>query len=293
VSRFGFIQAEKARYPVALLCRVLAVSSAGYYAWAKRGVSARVQANATLLERIRLVHSQSRGTYGAPRVRAILAAEGQRSGCKRITRLMRSAGLQGSVRRRKHPQTTVVNPAAAPAPNLVQRQFTPLRPNRLWLGDITYLRTGEGWLYLGVLLDAYSRKVVGWAMADHMRVELALDTLRMALGRRSRGAGPLVHHTDRGSQYTAGAYQQALTEQAITPSMSRTGNCYDNAAAESFFATLKRELIERRVWPTRQEVRRAVFEWIEVFYNRQRCHSTLGYLSPVEFERRTPMESVV
>jgi putative transposase len=256
----------------------------------QRGVSLREQANTALTERIRQVHTQSRGTYGAPRVHAALAAEGHRNGWKRIARLMRAAGLRGCVRRRKHPQTTVVNPAAMPAPNLVQRQFTPAAPNRLWIGDITYLRTGEGWLYLGVLLDAYSRRVVGWAMADHMRVELALDTLRMALGRRPHAAGELVHHTDRGSQYTAGAYQQVLTEQAITASMSRTGNCYDNAAAESFFATLKRERIERRTWTTRREMQGAVFEWIEVFYNRQRLHSTLGYLSPVAFERHPALD---
>jgi putative transposase len=290
VSRFRFIQVEKAHYPVALLCRVLGISRAGYYAWVHRGTSRRGQANAVLIERIRQVHSQSRGTYGAPRVHAALAAEGRRSGCKRIARLMRIAGLQGCVRRRKHPQTTVVNPAAVPAPNLVQRQFTPAAPNRLWIGDITYLRTGEGWLYLAVLLDAYSRRVVGWAMADHLRVELALDALKMALRRRGRGVDPLVHHTDRGSQYTAGAYRLALTEQGITASMSRTGNCYDNAAAESFFATLKRELIERRGWTTQEEVRGAVFEWVEVFYNRQRCHSTLGYLSPADFEGTQPLK---
>jgi putative transposase len=292
VSRFRFIEAEKANYAVALLCRVLGISRAGFYAWTKRSASLRTQADIALTERIRQVHSQSRGTYGAPRVHAALVAEGQPSGCKRIARLMRLAGLQGCVRRRKHPQTTVVNPAAVPAPNLVQRQFTPVAPNYLWIGDITYLRTDEGWLYLAVLLDAYSRRVVGWAMAEHMRVDLVLDALKMAYGRRVRGTGPLVHHTDRGSQYTAGAYQQALTAQSITCSMSRTGNCYDNAAAESFFATLKRELIERRVWATRLEVRTAVFEWIEVFYNRQRRHSTLGYLSPVEFERRRPTERV-
>ena len=290
MNRFRFVQAEKARYAVALLCRVVEVSRAGYYAWAKRELSPRAKADVALTVRIRQAHAQSRGAYGAPRVHAALAAAGNRHGCKRIARLMRAAGLQGCVRRRKHPQTTVVNPAAVPPPNLVQRQFTPVAPNRLWIGDITYLRTGEGWRYLAVLLDAYSRRVVGWAMADHLRVELALDALKMALGRRLPGLGKLVHHTDRGSQYTAAAYQQALTAQDITASMSRTGNCYDNAVAESFFATLKRELIERREWPTQQEVRAAVFEWVEVFYNRKRLHSTLGYLSPLDFERRQPLE---
>jgi putative transposase len=189
VSRFQLIRAEKADFPVALLCRVLGVSRAGYYAWAKRGCSARAQADAALTERIHQVHAESRGAYGAPRVHAALAASGSRHGCKRIARLMHAAGLQGCVRRRKRPQTTVVNPAAVPAPNLAQRQFTPAAPNRLWIGDITYLRTGEGWLYLAVLLDAYSRRVVGWAMADHLRVDLALAALRMALGRRSLASG--------------------------------------------------------------------------------------------------------
>ena len=282
MSRFRFIEAEQANYALALLYRVLGISRAGYGAWAKRSASLRTQADIALTERIRQVYRQSRGTYGAPRVHAALVAEGQSSGCKRIARLMRLAGLPGCVRRRKHPQTTVVNPAAVPTPNLVQRQFTPVAPTYLWIGDITYLRTDEGWLYRAVLLDALPegswagrwRSTCGWSWC-WMRSD----------GVWAAGAwnGSLVHHTDRGSQYTAGAYQQALTEQSITCSMRRTGNCYDNAAAESFFATLNQELIERPVWATRREVRTGVFAWIEVFYNRQRRQSTLGYLSPGEF----------
>jgi len=282
MSRYRFIQVEKAEYPVTLLCRVLQVTRSAYYAWARRGVSARAQANEELTVRIARIHAESRRTYGAPRVHAALRAGGVRCGSRRVARLMRAAGLVGRHRRRRA-RTTVADPRQAPAPNIVAREFAAPAPDRLWLGDITYVATWEGWLYLAVLLDAHSRRVVGWAMADHLRAELALDALAMALAGRRPAAG-LIHHTDRGCQYTAEAYQGALAARDITISMSRAGDCYDNAMAESFFATLKAELIDARPWPTRRAARQAIFEWLEIFYNRQRLHSALGFLSPVAFE---------
>jgi len=285
VSRFRFIRVEKVCYPITVLCRVLRVSRAGYYAWARRGPSARTQEDAALIEQIREVHTRSRRTYGAPRMQATLITGGQKVGRKRVARLMRAAGLCGRTRRRVRPRTTMVDPTATPAANQVRRQFARTVTNRLWVGDITYIRTGEGWLYLATLLDACSRRIVGWAMADHLRTELALEALRMAVGQRRPRGGELVHHTDRGCQYTAHGYQVALETWGIICSMSRAGNCYDNAMAESFFATLKNELVDRQSWATRQEARQAIFEWIVVFYNRQRRHSALGYRSPVEFEQ--------
>ena len=286
MSRYWFIDAEQACYPIALLCRTLGVSRAGYYAWKQRGVSARAQADAVLTVEIQHVHAHSRQTYGAPRIHADLAARGIAVGRKRVARLMRAAQLAGCGRRRRAVRTTVADLAATPAPNVIARDFYPAAPNRLWVGDITYVPTDEGWLYVATLLDAYSRRIVGWAMAGHLRTELALDALAMALARRPASTD-LVHHTDRGCQYTAERYQAALTVHGITCSMSRTANCYDNAMAESFFASFKSELIDRARWPTRRAARQAIFEWIEVFYNRQRRHSALGYLSPVTFEART------
>lgn len=284
MSRFRFIDAEQADYPTAVLCRTLGVSRAGYYAWKRRGASARAAADAALTREIHRVHARSRQTYGAPRVQAELAAGGVRVGRKRVARLMRAAQIRGCTRSRRTARTTVADPAATPAPNGVARDFARAAPDRLWVGDITYVPTDEGWLYVAVLLDAYSRRVVGWSVADHLRTELALDALAMALGRRQPAGSALVHHTDRGCQYTATQYRAMLADHRITCSMSRTGDCYDNAMAESFFATFKSELIDRRRWPTRQAARRAIFEWLEVFYNRQRRHSALGYLSPAAFE---------
>jgi len=283
VRRYRFIRAERACYPVTLLCRVLGVARAGYYAWARRGVSARARADQELTAQIARVHETSRRTYGVPRIHAALQAAGVRCGSRRVARLMRAAGLAGCHRRRRA-RTTVADPARVPAPNLVARDFSAPAPNRLWIGDITYVATWEGWLYLAVLLDAHSRRVVGWAMADHLRAELALEALQMALAARQPVAA-LVHHTDRGCQYTADVYQDALTARGIAVSMSRAGDCYDNAMAESFFATLKSELIDTRPWPTRRAARQAIFEWLEVWYNRQRAHSALGYRSPVAFEQ--------
>ncbi len=282
MSRYRFIRAERANYPVVILCRVLGVARSAYYAWARRGVSARATADEVLATQIAVVHARSRRTYGAPRVHAELRAQGVRCARKSVARLMRAAGLVGCHRRRRA-RTTVADPAHTPAPNLVARDFTAPAPDRLWIGDITYVATREGWLYLAVLLDAHSRRVVGWAMADHLRTELALDALTMALRARRPGAG-LVHHSDRGSQYTAVAYRAALAAAGAIASMSRSGDCLDNAMAESFFATLKAEVADTRAWPSRTAARTAIFEWLEVWYNRQRRHSALAYQPPVAFE---------
>jgi len=283
VSRMRFIDVEKAAYPIRLLCRVVGVSRAGYYAWARRGPSRRATADAALTEEIRRIHSTSRQTYGSPRIHAALCAQGTRVSRKRVVRLMQRAGLHGCVARRKL-RTTVRDPQATPAPDLVQRRFDVGELDRVWVTDITYLPTGEGWLYLAAILDACSHRVVGWALADHLRTELVLEALAMAVRARRPVKETLVHHSDRGCQYTAGAYQTALTAHGIRCSMSRTGNCLDNAMAESFNATLKRELLPDGGWATKAAARAAVFEWIAVFYNRQRLHSSLGYRTPIEFE---------
>jgi putative transposase len=290
VSLYRFIDAEKVNHAVSILCRVLEVSRSGYYAWRRRGPSSRVQEDKVLAERIRSIHRASRGTYGAPRVRAKLAAEGIHTSRKRVARIMRESGLVGVRRPRRRVRTTIVNPSAPVAPNLVGRHFTAEAPNRLWCGDITYVPTQEGWLYVATLLDCYARRVVGWSMADHLRTELALNALDMAIRRRCPRPGELVHHTDRGCQYASTAYQAALSAAGITASMSRKGECLDNAVAESFFATMKAELVEGRTWRTKAEAALAIFEWIEVFYNRQRLHSSLGYTTPAEFEERLRAE---
>jgi putative transposase len=282
VSRYRFILAEQASYPIALLCRTLGVARSGYYAWLRRPVSARQQANLQLTEQIRVVHADSRQTYGSPRVHAALRQQGTGCSRKRVARLMRQAGLVGC-RLRRRTRTTRAEPAHQPAPNLVARQFSVEQLDQLWVGDITYVPTWEGWLYLAVLLDACSRRVIGWAMAEHLGGDLTRDALAMALARR-QPVTALVHHSDRGSQYTATAYQAVLDQHGVTASMSRAGDCYDNALAESFMATLKTELIDRQPWPTRRAARHAIFDWIEGFYNRRRLHSALGYHSPASFE---------
>jgi putative transposase len=284
VSRYRFIVAEKAHYAVAQLCRVLQVAPSGYYAWRHRKPSPRALVNAALTEQIRAIHEQSRCTYGAPRVHADLRARKKRVSRKRVARLMRVAGLAGRPPRRFR-RTTVADPKAQ-VQDLVQRQFTAAAPDQKWYGDITYIRTWEGWLYLAVILDAYSRKVVGWAMADHLRTELAVDALEMALTTRRPKPG-LIQHTDRGVQYTSTAYGELLAAHNARQSVGRPGTCWDNAVAESFFATLKNELIYRHVWPTRRHAQLAIFEFIAGWYNQHRRHSTLGYCSPAEVERRT------
>jgi putative transposase len=282
VSRFRFVDAEKARFPVSLLCRAVGVSKSGYYAWRGRPLSKRSREDATLTERIVEVHKRSRETYGYPRVHAELVALGVRCGRRRVARLMREAGIRGCVRGRKK-RTTRRDPRATPAPDLVNRDFTATAPDRLWTADITYLRTEEGFLHLAFVLDVYSRKIVGWAMASHLRSELVVDALEMAVWRRKPEAG-LVHHSDRGTQYTALSFGKRLEEAGIVPSMGRAGSALDNAISESFVATLKVELIHSCRFPTRQAARSAVFEYLEAFYNRRRLHSSLGYVSPERFE---------
>lgn len=233
--------------------------------------------------RVRTIHTQSRQTDGVPRMQATLREHGRRVSRKRVARLLRAAGLRGC-RSRRRPRTTVSDPTATPAPNLVQRQFDHGELNRVWVTDITSLATAEGWVYLAALLDACSCRVVGWALTDHLRTELVLEALDMALRERRPRNGELVHHSDRGCQYTAAAYQTVLAKHGIRCSMSRTGNCLDNALAESFNATVKRELLPAAGWPTKAAARAAVFEWITVWCNRQRLHSSLGYRPPVAFE---------
>jgi transposase InsO family protein len=276
------IAAEKACYPVALLCRVLKVSRSGFYAWRRRPVSAHALKDQGLKLEVAAIHAQSRGRYGSPRVHAELRAHGQRIARKRVARLMRAAGLRARAPRR-YRCTTDSKHAMAIKGNLLARRFAVAAPNRCWVSDITYLWTLEGWLYLAVIVDLYSRRVVGWSISEGLERQLVLDALRMALRERQPGAG-LLHHSDRGSQYASREYQSLLGDYGIVSSMSRSGNCWDNAVAESFFATLKLELVYQARWRTRAEARSAIFEYLELFYNRQRRHSVLGYLCPNDFE---------
>lgn len=291
MSLFGFIDAEKARFPISLLCRMVGVSKSGYYAWKARPSSKRSREDATLTERIVEVHQRSRETYGYPRVHAELHALGVRCGRRRVARLMRKAGLRGCMRGRKK-RTTCRDPRATPAPDLVNRNFSATAPDRLWTADITYLKTDEGFLHLAFVLDVYSRRIVGWSMASHLRAELVVDALEMAVWRRKPAAG-LVHHSDRGTQYTALSFGQRLEEAGIVPSMGRTGSALDNAISESFVSTLKCELVHHRRFPNREAARSAVFEYLEAFYNRRRLHSSLGYRSPEAYENLGTKEVTV
>jgi putative transposase len=282
---FRLIDAKKSQHPVSLLCSVLGVSRAGYYAWKNRPASARQRRDAELVEQIGAIHDEGKGTYGWPRVHAELHHRGIRASRKRVARLMRQAGLSGMVRRRKG-KTTVRVPGIATAPDLVRRDFAPAAPNRLWVADLTEVATWEGKLYLAVVIDCYSRRCVGWAMAEHMRAELVVEALEMAIWQRRPDAG-LVHHSDRGGQYVSLIFGQTARAGGIDISMGAKGCALDNAVAEAFFATLKKELTRRHSWPTRRELQSAVFAWIEGWYNRRRLHSTLGYLSPADYENRT------
>ena len=263
------------------MCRVLEVSSSGYYAWRQWQPSVRAQADQKLRQQIREIHERSKGTYGAPRIHAELADTGVHVGRKRVARLMQAEDLRG-VSRRKAPRTTQRKPDARPAPDLVQRDFTASRPNELWVADITFIRTWAGFLYLAVVVDAWSRRVVGWAMATHLRTELVLEALQMAIQQR-RPEG-VIHHSDQGSQYTSLTFGRRCREAGIRPSMGSVGDCYDNALCESFFATLECELLDRTIFHTQAEARLSVFEFIEGWYNPHRRHSALGYLSPNRYE---------
>ena len=283
--RYRAIQEHDRRYPIRLMCRALTVSAAGYYAWCTRPESPRSADTRTLLSAIRVIHQESRETYGSPSIWDALIKQGHGVGEHRVARLMRQEGIRAKTVK-KWRATTQSHHRLPVATNTRNRQFTVTHPNRVWAGDLTYVWTTEGWLYRAVILDLYSRRVIGWAMGHRLTVELAEQALTMALANRTPRAG-LLHHADRGSQYAATRYQRLLGEHGITTSMSRTGHCWDNACVESFFGTLKRELVYHRHYATREEATQDIFEYIEVFYNRKRRHSTLGYNSPAEYEART------
>jgi putative transposase len=284
VRVYEFVERQKADHPVRRICRVLGVSPSGYWAWRQREPSARACANAQLTEHIIQIHQASRGTYGALRVHAELAERGMVCGHNRVARLMRRSGLAGCHRRRRV-HTTRRDPLGTPAPDLVQRAFSASAPDWLWIADITYVPTErEGFLYLAVILDVFSRRVVGWSMQSHLRTELVLAALEMALWQR-RPAEGLIHHSDHGCQYTSLLFGQQCAAARIYPSMGSVGDCFDNAMVESFFASLECELMARHRFRTHDEARTTVFEWLEVFYNRQRRHSALGYLAPAVYER--------
>ena len=285
--RFAFVREHRGRWPVEVLCGVLKVSRSGFYAWARRGPSRSAGRRLELAAAIREVHEEGRRTYGSPRVHAALAARGVRCCENTAAKLMRDHGIHAEARRRFVPRTTDSRHARPVAANVLARDFSPGRRDAAWAADVTYIPTAEGWLYLAVVIDLFSRKVVGWAAADHLRAELCTSALEMAFARRRPAAG-LLHHSDRGCQYASEAFRAALAGRGAVPSMSRKGDCWDNAVAESFFATLKGELTHRESYATRDEARRSLFEYIEVFYNRVRLHSTLGYMSPADYEAANP-----
>lgn len=274
--------ADSTSYPVRFMCAELGVSRAGYYAWRSAGPCARADSDATLTVILRHLHARSRGNPGVRRLRGGLAAVGHRVSHKRVWRLMRAAGLRG-----RHPRawkrTTMPGDDPVTAPDLIGRDFTAAAPNTRWCGDITYVKTWEGWAYLATVIDLHSRKLIGWAVADHMRTDLVTDALDMALQRRRPAAG-VIFHSDRGTQYTAGSFARYCADHQIRRSLGRTGICYDNAVSESFFATYKKELIHTRPWPSVTDLKEVSFDWIEDYYNTTRRHSTLGYLTPTEHE---------
>ena len=274
--------AESKEFPVEFMCAELGVSVSGYYAWRHRPASARAQADEALLRLIGIIFDRLKGNPGVRRMHAELAARGHRVSRKRVWRLMRAAGLRG-----RHPRawrkTTIRGERPVPAPDLIGRDFTATKPNRRWCGDITYIKSWDGWVYLATVIDLHSRRVVGWAIADHMRTDLVTDALEMAL-RQRRPKRKVVFHSDRGTQYTSREFASFCEKNNIRRSLGRTGICYDNAVAESFFASFKKELIHTRPWPSLKAVKKAAFEWIEMYYNRTRRHSTLGYLTPHEYE---------
>ena len=281
--RFRFIDAHRQEFRLDVMCRVLGVTKSGYFTWQGRPTSTRAAQDTVLTTEIGQIHATSKGRYGVPRVHAELREQGWPCSRRRVARLMAAAGLKGKDRK-KYRGTTNSNHAHPIADDLVQRHFKVEQPDTVWAADISFLPTCEGWLYLSVILDLHSRMVVGWAMGDRLTTDLPLAALQMAFSGRNPPAG-VIHHSDRGSQYTSRLYQAALRAGAAVPSMGRKGDCFDNAVVESFFSTLKRELLLGNIFHTRQEGRSQVFEYLEVFYNRQRRHSTLGYKTPLEFEQ--------
>jgi len=277
------VKANQATHPVGVMCRLLRISRSGFYAWDERPMSARKRTDLALTAKIEAIHRRSKGVYGSPMIHAELADDhGIRIGRKRVARLMRAAGLRGATLRR-YVVTTLVNPGSERAVDLVERKFYTSSPDRLWVADITYIPTWAGFLYLAMVLDVYSRRIVGWAMETHLRTELILAALDMAITQRQPSA--VIHHSDRGCQYTSYAFGKRCREAGVMPSMGSVGDAYDNAMAESFFATLERELLNRRRFQSQAEAKMAVFEWIEGWYNPHRRHSSLGYRSPVNYER--------
>lgn len=282
--RFGFMKEHAHEFSIERMSKMFKVSRNGYYKFSKSKPSKRSKANEKLLEKIKKIHKDSRGTYGSPRVHAELLEQGEQCSRKRSAKLMRNAGIQSKMKKR-FKVTTKVNPKAQAAPNLLQQNFTASTVNQRWVADMTYIPTAEGWLYLAAVLDLFSRRIVGLAMSERMTADLVAAALQQALIRRKPSAG-LIHHSDRGCQYTSQQFQALLKEKGIIVSMSGTGNCYDNAAIESFFHTLKTEHVHFEQYKTRQQAQNSIFEYIEIFYNRKRRHSTLGYLSPLAFESR-------
>jgi len=281
--RYRFVQQHREIYPVRVSCRVLGVSPSGYYRWLSAPPSNRERENASLIETIEQIHEASRKTYGSPRVHAQLNALGRRCGRGRVERLMRRFGIRSKLKRRFRKTTNSAHNERI-SPNLVRRNFSVERPNKIWVSDVTYLWTNEGWLYLAVTLDLFSRRVVGWSMSERLTTSLVLQCLHSALNTRQI-EGELIHHSDRGREYASYEFRAYLERHYIRPSMSRRSDCWDNAVAESFFHTLKGEMAQHQSFLTRSEARSKVFDWIEVFYNRQRLHSTLGYQTPVVYEK--------
>jgi transposase InsO family protein len=281
--KYAWIKAHREEFEIVALCRVLEVCPSGFYAWCRRGPSARELRRGELLNEIRRVHAESRGIYGSPRVFKELEAKGIKGSENSIAKLMNRAEIRSKTVKKFVPQTTDSKHAHPVAENVLERKFAAAEPDLKWVADITYIQTGEGWLYVAAVLDLCSRMVVGWSMAEHMRSSLVEDALKMALARRQPEAG-LLHHTDRGAQYACGEYRELLAAQGFVCSMSRSGNCYDNAAMESFWGTLKTELVYHERYATREEAQLSIFEYIEVFYNRVRRHSSIGYVSPEAFE---------
>ena len=282
--KFGFIRDHQKRWPVNVMCRVLQVARSGFYAWRRRAPSARAKRNAQLVARIRKVHQENRELYGSPRVHRALLIEGEMVSRNTVAKLMREARIRAKSRPRFIPRTTDSTHEQPIANNKLNRQFQANAINRKWLADITYVPTDEGWLYVAAVLDVFSRKIVGWSMADHLETDLAADALKMALLQRDVTGSDLLHHSDRGVQYASDNYQHLLNQHRIEVSMSGRGDCYDNAMMESFWATLKTECVHQRQYATRAQACHSIFEYIEVFYNRKRLHSSLGYVSPESFE---------
>lgn len=285
-----FIKETRKQYPLALVCEVLQVSPSGYHKWLKNKVGFRAKENQRILEIIRFHHNKSKATYGLPRIYAAIRREGLFVNKKRIARLMRVNNIKAKTNRRFR-VTTVQNSKAQASENLLNQNFTASSSNKIWTGDITYLWTNEGWIYVAVVMDVYSRKIVGWSIDSIISAELVIRALMMAIVHRNPGRG-IIFHSDRGSQYTSSSFREILKNYGIVQSNSSTGNCYDNAITESFFHTLKTELTYWEKYQTREEAKRSIFEYIEIHYNRRRLHSSLGYLSPVEFEGKNRRELI-